>query len=102
MMNRMLLTALIVGSVWLAGAAQAAGDAAAGKAKATACAMCHGPNGEGTQMAPKLAGMDSAKFVQALQDYKSGKKDNAMMKAQAGPLSADDMANLAAYYASLK
>ncbi len=101
-MNRMLLTALIVGSVGLAGAAQAAGDAAAGKAKATACAMCHGPNGEGTQMAPKLAGMDSAKFVQALQDYKSGKKDNAMMKAQAGPLSADDMANLAAYYASLK
>ena len=37
-MNRMLLTALIVGSVGLAGTAQAAGDAAAGKAKATACA----------------------------------------------------------------
>ena len=101
-MNRMLLTVLMIGSVGLAGAAQAAGDAAAGKAKATACAMCHGPNGEGTQMAPKLAGMDPAEFVQALQDYKSGKKDNAMMKAQAGPLSADDMANLAAYYASLK
>jgi cytochrome c553 len=101
-MNRMLLTALIVGSVGLAGAAQAAGDAAAGKAKATACAMCHGPNGEGTQMAPKLAGEDPAKFVQALADYKSGKKDNAMMKAQVGSLSDADMANLAAYYASLK
>ncbi len=101
-MNRMLLTALIVGSVGLTGAAQAAGDAAAGKDKATACAMCHGPNGEGTQMAPKLAGMDPAAFVQALQDYKSGKKDNAMMKAQVGPLSDADMANLAAYYASLK
>ena len=101
-MNRMLLTALIVGSIGIAGTAQAAGDAAAGKAKATACAMCHGPNGEGTQVAPKLAGEDSAKFVQALKDFQSGKRDNAMMKAQAGPLSADDIANLAAYYSSLK
>jgi len=101
-MNRLLLTVLIVGSVGFAGAAQAAGDAAAGKDKATACAMCHGPNGEGTQMAPKLAGEDPAKFVQALGDYKSGKKDNAMMKAQVGSLSDADMANLAAYYASLK
>jgi len=101
-MNRLLLTVLIVGSVGFAGAAQAAGDAAAGKDKATACAMCHGPNGEGTQMAPKLAGEDPAKFVQALADYKSGKKDNAMMKAQTGSLSDADMANLAAYYASLK
>lgn len=102
MMNRMLLTALIVGSVGLVGTAQAAGDAAAGKAKATACAMCHGPNGEGGQMGSKLAGEDPAKFIQAMNDYASGKRDNAMMKSQASSLSADDIANLAAYYASLK
>jgi cytochrome c553 len=102
MMNRMLLTALMIGSVGFAGAAQAAGDSAAGKAKATACAMCHGPEGQGTSVAPKLAGLASAKFVQALQDYQSGKKDNAMMKAQTASLNADDMANLAAYYGSLK
>jgi cytochrome c553 len=100
-MNRLLLTALIVGSVGLAGAAQAA-DAAAGKAKATNCGMCHGQNGEGTQMGTKLAGEDPAKFIQAMNDYKSGKRDNAMMKNQATQLSADDFANLAAYYASLK
>ena len=101
-MNRMLLTALIVGSVGLVGTAQAAGDAAAGKAKATSCAMCHGPNGEGNQMGPKLAGEDTAKFIQAMSDYKSGKRDNAMMKSQTSQLSPDDMANLAAYYTSLK
>lgn len=101
-MTRLLLIAALAGVVGMSGAANAAGDAAAGKAKATACAMCHGANGEGTQMAPKLAGEDPAKFVQALEDYKSGKKDNAMMKAQAGTLSAEDEANLAAYYASLK
>lgn len=101
-MNRMLLTALIVGSVGLAGAAQAAGDAAAGKAKATSCAMCHGPNGEGTQMGTKLAGEDPAKFIAAMADYKSGKRDNAMMKSQTDNLSDADVANLAAYYAGLK
>jgi cytochrome c553 len=101
-MKPMLLAASIIGSIAFVGVAQAAGDAAAGKAKAAACAMCHGPEGQGTQVAPKLAGLDPAHFVAALQDYKSGKRDNAMMKAQAGPLTPDDMANLAAYYASLK
>jgi cytochrome c553 len=101
-MNRMLLTVLIVGSVGLAGAAQAAGDVAAGQAKATSCGMCHGPGGAGTQMGPKLAGEDPAKFIAAMNDYKAGKGSNAMMKNAAAQLSADDIANLAAYYASLK
>jgi cytochrome c553 len=98
----MLLAALLVGSVGFAADAWAAGDAASGKAKASACAMCHGPLGQGTQMAPRLAGADPAHTVKALQDFQSGKRDNPMMKAQAGRLSPDDMANLAAYYASLE
>jgi cytochrome c553 len=101
-MNRMLLTALIVGSIGLAGTAQAAGDAAAGKAKASSCGMCHGATGAGTQMGPKLAGEDQAKFIAAMNDYKAGKGNNAMMKNAAVQLSADDIANLAAYYVSLK
>jgi cytochrome c553 len=101
-MNRMLFTAFVVGSVALSGAAWAAGDAAAGKAAATKCAMCHGPNGEGTKMGSKLAGEDPAQFVQAMNDYKSGKRDNAMMKNLATQLSATDTANLAAYYTALK
>jgi cytochrome c553 len=40
--------------------------------------------------------------VQALKDYKSGKRSNAIMKGLASPLSEQDMENLAAYYASLK
>ena len=99
---RTLLTALTIASLSVALPAFAAGDAAAGKAKSAACAICHGPNGEGTSMAPKLAGKSAAELDQAMQDYKSGKKDNAMMKSQAASLSADDIANLAAYYASLK
>jgi cytochrome c553 len=101
-MNRLLLTALIVGSVAIAGTARAAGDAAAGQAKATSCGMCHGPGGAGTKMGPKLAGEDPAKFIAAMNNYKAGKGDNAMMKNAASQLSVDDIANLAAYYASLK
>ena len=101
-MRPLFLTALAFGIAAIAAGAHAAGDAAAGKAKASSCAMCHGPTGEGTSMAPKLAGMNQTAFVQAMNDYKSGKKDNAMMKSQAASLSAADIANLAAYYATLK
>jgi len=41
-------------------------------------------------------------MLQAMQDYKSGKRNNAVMKGTMAGLSGQDMANLAAYYASLK
>jgi cytochrome c553 len=84
------------------GPAFAAGDAAAGKTRAAACAGCHGANGEGVGPNPPLAGMAEAQFVQAIQDYKSGKRANPVMKGMATPLNDQDAANLAAYYASLK
>jgi len=101
-MHRVVLAALIAATFGAAGIAHAAGDAAAGKAKAATCGICHGPNGEGTKMGPKLAGMDPGKFIQAMDDYKSGKRENPMMKGAAAQLSAEDNANLAAYYAALK
>jgi cytochrome c553 len=45
--------------------------------------------------------MSESQFIQAMEDYKSGKRANTLMKAFATPLSAEDNANLAAYYASL-
>ena len=84
------------------GTAFAGGDAAAGKAKAGACAGCHGANGEGVKPNPPLAGKKEDQLIQALKDYKSGKRANAMMKTFAAQLSDQDAANVAAYYASLK
>ncbi|MBI3373796.1 MAG: cytochrome c [Betaproteobacteria bacterium] len=84
------------------GTAQAGGDASAGKAKADACAGCHGANGEGKDPYAPLAGKPVDEFVQAMKDYKSGKRKNAIMKALASKLSEEDTANVAAYYASLK
>ena len=82
--------------------AHAAGDPQAGKAKAAPCAPCHGANGQGVAPNPPLAGMAEDKFIEAMKDYKSGKRPNPVMKAFATPLSDQDFANLAAYYASLK
>jgi cytochrome c553 len=101
-MIRALFTALAIASLAFAAPAHAAGDAALGKAKAGSCAMCHGPAGQGTTMGPKLAGEDQAKFIQDMTDYKAGRRSSPMMKSAAAPLSADDIANLAAYYATLK
>jgi cytochrome c553 len=101
-MNPILLITIMAGLAGFAGTAQAAGNPAAGKAASTSCAMCHGADGEGNQRGPKLAGEDSAKFIQAMDDYKSGKRDNPMMKNLASQISPGDTADLAAYYASLK
>ena len=102
-MNRTLLTAvIIVGSCVTLGAAQAAGDVAAGKARAAACAGCHGANGQGVPPNPPLAGKPEADQVKALKDYKSGARNNAIMKGLAASLSDKDMEDLSAYYASLK
>jgi cytochrome c553 len=101
-MKRILMT---VGACALLGyvlSAQAVGDAQAGKAKAGTCAGCHGANGEGIKPNPALAGKSEGEIVQALTDYKSGKRANPIMKTFASQLSDQDMANVAAYYASLK
>jgi cytochrome c553 len=39
--------------------------------------------------------------LRALTDYKSGARKNAIMAGMAAPLTKEDIANLAAYYASL-
>jgi cytochrome c553 len=99
MMTRVLSLGILLVSI---GAAQAAGDPAAGKIKAASCAACHGANGQGVPPNPALAGRSEDQLLQAMQDYKSGKRANAVMKGMTPGLSDKDMANLAAYYASLK
>jgi cytochrome c553 len=100
MLNRALIIFGVVAS--LAGPAWGAGDPTAGKTKAAGCAGCHGANGQGVPPNPPLAGMSEAQFIQAIDDYKTGKRNNAVMKALSTPLSTQDIDNLAAYYASLK
>lgn len=101
-MRTMQRAAIMLAALGLATGAAWGADAAAGKAKAGSCAGCHGANGEGKGPNPAIAGMPEDKFVQAMKDYKSGKRANAPMKSITTNLSDADCANLAAYYASLK
>lgn len=84
------------------GVSVAAGDAKAGKAKATNCAGCHGANGNSTNPAwPKLAGQHAGFIAKQLADFKSGKgRSDPLMTSQAASLSQQDMDDLGAYFAS--
>ena len=100
----MRLLALVIGFA-LAGAAHAAGNAASGKEKAAqVCAACHGPEGnkpsDPTQ--PILAGQHYDYLVRALADYKSGRRNNPIMKGFASQLSKKDMEDLAAWFSQQK
>jgi cytochrome c553 len=80
-----------------------AGDAAAGKSKAAMCAACHGAAGiSAIPMYPNLAGQKEAYLAKQLKDFKSGARKDPVMAPMAMALNDDDVANIAAYFASLK
>ena len=67
------------------------------------CAGCHGKNGEGQGIFPKLAGQSAEVLAAKLRDYKAGKQmgeQTAMMAPNAKNLSEEDIDALAAYIAS--
>lgn len=79
------------------------GDASAGKDKAAVCGACHGQGGNsGSPAYPKLAGQEPTYLAKQLHDFKSGARDNAIMKGQVSGLSDQDIADIAAYYATQK
>ncbi len=80
--------------------AGAADLAAAEKIALERCAACHGKDGN-TPIDPsyaKLAGQHSDYLVHALKSYRSDRRKNAIMGAQAKTLSTEDIYNLAAWY----
>ena len=79
-------------------------DLVKGEASFTAvCAACHGADGNsGTPVNPKLAQQHPEYLVKQLQEFKSGKRNNAVMKGFATALSDEDMRNIAYWAASKK
>ncbi len=68
-----------------------------------ACMTCHGANGAGQPAAgfPRLAGLSAAYLQQQLDDFASGRRDNAVMKPVATALSEADRKALGEYYSRL-
>jgi cytochrome c553 len=98
----LLCTALLAALSGVA-AAQTAGNAAAGQQKTQMCVGCHGIPGWRTAYpevysVPMIAGQHPQYLLKALQAYRSGERSHPSMRAIAGSLNDEDMANLAAYY----
>lgn len=94
------LKSIVLGAVLasLAGTLHA-GDAAAGKAKAAQCVACHGEDGNSpSNQFPHLAGQYADYIEHALLAYATGERKNAVMAGFAANLSAEDRADLAAWY----
>jgi cytochrome c553 len=110
-MKKVLMTVLVSMGVAVA---NAGGNASAGQAKAAVCGACHGADGNSMAAAfPKLAGQGERYLVKQLQDIKCGflseeqqriskctPRSVPQMAGQLNNLSDQDMADIAAYYAS--
>jgi cytochrome c553 len=98
-----LLAAAVLASPVLAADAKPAAKADLAKGQAVSaqvCAACHTADGSrGIPANPILQGQHADYLVKQLTEFKSGKRDNAIMKGMAAPLSDEDIKNVAAFYA---
>ena len=86
--------------------APAAGDAARGKQLTYTCQGCHGvvgyKNAYPNYHVPRIGGQSRQYLVNALTEYKKGKRKHPTMQAQAMSFSDEDIAAIATYLSSLK
>ncbi|AEC20465.1 putative cytochrome [Pusillimonas sp. T7-7] len=111
-LTRTLSALAVTASCAIAGQAHAAdaapvGDAKAALAKTSMCIGCHGIPGYKSSYpevyhVPMIAGQNAEYIVAALKEYASGARTFPTMEAIAQSLTEQDMADLAAYYSSLK
>ena len=105
-MKRIHSTLVAVTAYMLAGNALAEKEAEAPVDAAeivkTVCAVCHGEDGNTPLNAetPKIGGQKSDYLAKALEDYRSGSRNNLFMAGVAQPLSDDEIEALAAYFAA--
>lgn len=76
-------------------------DASAGKSMSLVCSACHGADGNSAVPTfPKLAGQGEAYLIKQMQDIRDGARSVPTMAGQLTGKSDEDLANLAAFYAS--
>lgn len=99
-MNRLWIGILAAAFATGAGAA----DIEAGKKKAAeVCAACHGADGNSQAPDfPRIAGQHADYLRKAMRDYKSGARKDPVMAPFANQLTAQDIENVAAYFAQQK
>jgi cytochrome c553 len=100
---KLTLTTLFSAGMLFAAPGHAA-DVAAGKALSEeSCVDCHGEDGKGDADYPAINGMAADKFTKAIEEYANGTRTKSpKMAKEAKKLSAAQIADLAAYYSTLK
>jgi cytochrome c553 len=105
---------LAVASLWVAtvpaiamaqAPAAVKGDAAKARDKVAMCAGCHGIRGYKASFpevysVPMIAGQSERYLQAALEAYRKGDRPHPTMRAIAGSLTDQDIADIAAYYAA--
>jgi|SRR5687767_2011952 cytochrome c553 len=80
----------------------AAADAALGAYLSGECTGCHQLSGQASGGIPAIVGMPAPRFIAALTAYKTGERENAVMRNIAERLSDEEIASLAAFFAAQK
>lgn len=85
----------------LAAVAPAAADPVPRPPQLGLCAACHGDDGRGRSPGiPHLNGQDEAYLVDALRQYRSGRRSESAMRMASGSLQDRDIVALARWYAT--
>jgi cytochrome c553 len=104
-MKRALISSMLLACLTLAQAQDnPAGSAAAGEQKATLCIGCHGIKGYQASFpevykVPMISGQNAKYIAAALTAYRKGERKHPTMRAVAGSLTDQDIADLSAFYA---
>jgi cytochrome c553 len=101
-MKRLWILSITISGAIVSNSALAVGSVEAGAAKAVVCQACHGANGNSANPDwPSLAGIGADYIADQLKNFKEGKRTNPVMMPNVANLSAQDMADLGAYFDSL-
>ena len=94
--------AIAITTCWLVALPSfALADRVAGEKKAELCLLCHGAV-EGKPFVPNLDGQPTTYFIAQITAYKTGKRTDAVMNTNAASLGADDVQDIADFFASRK
>jgi len=101
MKNKVFTSLIILALSFIGANALAAGDAANGETLSASCVACHGADGNSpSPMFPKIAGLGEKYLFKQLGDIQSGVRAIPEMVGQLDNKSEQDLADLAAYFAS--
>ena len=92
---------LILALLLATAVSSAAADRELGEYLSSQCTTCHQLSGKSNGI-PSIVGWDTASFIAVMQSYKKRERDNKAMQNIAGTFSDDDIAALAAYFATIK